>query len=123
MTAATITRPSLREILLDALEDAYWYQKGEVEDCGHCRRSLTGACTEAGHQNALALALDYEAARKQIQDSPEAISVLAGLDGAAPAAGNGGGSWSSASHSGTGSSGSTRTAPTPWFTCTCRSSA
>jgi hypothetical protein len=88
MTAAT--KASLREILLDSLEDAYWFQKGEVEDCGHCRRSVTGACADPGHQNALALAQDYEAARKQIQDSPDALSVIAGLAGAAPAAGDGG---------------------------------
>jgi hypothetical protein len=90
MTAATMAKPALREVILDALEEAYDHHRTEIEACGHCRRSLTGACADQNHQNAFALALDYEAARRQIEDSPAALAVLALKVGAAPAARDGG---------------------------------
>ena len=82
--SATLTKPTLREILLDALEDGYWYQKGEVEDCGHCRNSVTGACADPDHQNAAARAHEYDEARKQLQrnpEHPEVLAVLAATEG------------------------------------------
>ena len=83
---STLTVPSLREVLLDAIEDAYWYRKGEVEDCTACRRSPGGVCADLDHQNSLAMALEYEQARKQIEQSPgdpEVLAVFAGLSGGA----------------------------------------
>ena len=78
----TITRPALRDIILDAVEDAYWYRKGEVEGCRDCARHPAGVC--ADHQEDNALALDYEEVRKQIQgspDDPEVLAVLAAIEG------------------------------------------
>ena len=80
----TLTVPSLREVLLDALDDGYWYRKGEVEDCAACRKAPAGVCADLDHQNSLAMALEYEEARKQIQQSPghpEVLAVFAGLNG------------------------------------------
>lgn len=76
MTAATATKPTLLEVLLDALHDGYWYQKGEVEGCGHCRRSPGGVCADRDHQEANARALEYDAARKQIERSPGVLDRL-----------------------------------------------
>ena len=82
--AEVITRPSLREIILDALTDAFWCRKGEVEDCPACRRSPAGVCADEDHQLSLAAALFYEEARKQIEHQPgdpEVVAVLAGGTG------------------------------------------
>lgn len=76
MTEVT-TRPSLREIVLDALTDAYWYRRGEVEDCRACRKAAAGICADLDHQLSSAAALFYEEARKQIQNSPGDPEVLA----------------------------------------------
>ena len=81
---ATTTKPTLRDILLDSLEDAYWFRKGEVEDCPACRRNPAGVCADLDHQNASVLAQDYEEARKQLQrnpECPEVLAVLAGIEG------------------------------------------
>jgi hypothetical protein len=77
----TITRPSLREIVLDALTDAYWTRKREVEDCEHCRRSAAGVCPDEDHQLSTAAFLFYEEARKRIEHmpaDPEVMDVLCG---------------------------------------------
>ena len=71
MSTATILGATLREVLLDALTDGYWYQRGEVEDCGHCRRAPAGVCADPDHQAANGRALEYEAARKRLQGTPE----------------------------------------------------
>jgi hypothetical protein len=82
MSTPTLARPDLRAILLDALEDAFWFQKGEVEDCGHCRNSVTGVCADRDHQDANARAVEFENARKQLQRNPECPEVLAVLTAA-----------------------------------------
>ena len=82
MTTATITRPSLREVIADALEDAYWYRKAEIEGCRDCTRNPAGIC--ADHQKDNDLARSYEEARKQLQGSAasdEATALFAGLSG------------------------------------------
>jgi hypothetical protein len=76
---AKATGPSLRDVLIDALDDAYWFQRGEVEDCPRCRRSPAGVCPDPDHQNANARALEYEEARKQMQRTPGDPEVLAVL--------------------------------------------
>lgn len=84
MTATTEAPATLREVILDALEDAYWLHKGEVEGCSACRKQPAGICPDPDHQNANAHALDYAEARKQIQRNPgdpEVLAVLAGLNG------------------------------------------
>jgi hypothetical protein len=82
VTAETLTVPSLREVLLDGLNDAYWYRKGEVEMCACCTTHPAGVCTD--HQEDNALARSYEDARKLIEQSPghpEVLAVFAGLNG------------------------------------------
>jgi hypothetical protein len=80
MTAATLTRPAtLRETVLDALHDAYWWQRGEIDDCPVCRKSPAGVCADPDHQEANARALAYEDARNQIERTPGNPEVLAVL--------------------------------------------
>lgn len=79
MSAPTITRPDLRAVILDALDDAFWFRKGEIAGCVYCPKNPTGIC--ADHQDDNALALQYEEARKQIERSPECPEVLAVLAG------------------------------------------
>ena len=79
MSTATILGATLREVLLDALTDGYWYQRGEVEDCGHCRRAPAGVCADPDHQDALTRSLEYEEARKRLHYTPEDGEVLAAL--------------------------------------------
>ena len=87
----TAEAPALRAIVLDALHDAYWVQRVEVEECPRCRQAPAGVCADRDHQDALALALDYEAARRQIQDRPDALAAITGENiTAAAAAGDGG---------------------------------
>ena len=86
--AEVITRPSLREIILDALTDAFWCRKGEVEDCPACRRSPAGVCADEDHQLSLTAALLYEDARKQLErqpGDPEVVALL-GAEGGEEAA-------------------------------------
>jgi hypothetical protein len=81
MSTETITRPTLREIILDSLTDAYWYRKGEVEDCPACRRNPAGVCADEDHQLSAAAALFYEQARKRIESAPgdpEVLDLLCG---------------------------------------------
>ena len=77
----TITKPTLREIILDALDDAFWYRRGEIEGCVSCHRNPAGIC--ADHQADNDLASFFEEARKQIQNSPDSPEVLAVLGDAA----------------------------------------
>ena len=92
MSTATVTRPTLREVILDALDDAYWYRKGEIEDCRDCTRNPAGICGD--HEADNDLARSYEEARRQLQQSPghpEVLAVLAGTDAAAFVSGTEGG--------------------------------
>jgi hypothetical protein len=77
MAAETITPPTLREIVLDSLTDAYWYRKGEVEDCPACRRSPAGVCADEDHQLSLAASQFYEEARKRLENAPSDAEVVA----------------------------------------------
>jgi hypothetical protein len=78
VTTATTVKPSLQDIILDALNDAYWSRRANVEECRACTRSPAGVLT--CHEEDNALALSYEAARKQIEHSPAALeSILAAL--------------------------------------------
>ena len=75
---------SLREIILDGLDDAYWYRKGEIEGCVSCHRNPAGICPD--HQEDCRLAAEYEDARKLIEQSPghpEVLAVFAGPNGGA----------------------------------------
>jgi hypothetical protein len=75
MSTAIITRPTLREVVTDALDDAYWYRRGLIEGCADCPKHPAGIC--ADHQADSALARDYEDARKQIQRTPGDPEVVA----------------------------------------------
>jgi hypothetical protein len=77
MTAPAIGHPTLREIVADALVDAYWYRKGKVEDCPACRRSPAGVCADEDHQLSLAASRFYEDARKQLENAPSDAEVVA----------------------------------------------
>lgn len=80
----TLTVPSLREVLIDALDDAYWARRAEIEGCRDCTRNPAGIC--ADHQADNDAAHEYEEARKQIEQSPsdpEVLAVFAGLGGTA----------------------------------------
>ena len=84
MSTPTITRPALREVLADALDDAYWFRRGEIEGCVYCPKNPAGIC--ADHQDDNIRALEYEEARKQIErnpECPEVLAVLADLSGGA----------------------------------------
>ena len=85
MTAGTTAPASLREVILDSLEDAYWYRKGEIEGCVTCHRNPAGIC--ADHQADNDAVYEYEQARKHLQQSPgspEVLAVLAGTEGRQP---------------------------------------
>jgi hypothetical protein len=80
--AKTVTRPSLREVLIDALDIAYWTQRDGIEGCRDCTRNPAGIC--ADHQADNEAAAEFENARKLIEQSPghpEVLAVLAGLNG------------------------------------------
>jgi hypothetical protein len=84
MTAETLTVPSLRAVLIDALDVAYWAQRAVIEGCRDCTRNPAGIC--ADHQADNAAAAEFENARKLIEQSPghpEVLAVLAGLNGGA----------------------------------------
>jgi hypothetical protein len=79
-----MTAPTLREIVLDSLVDAYWYRKGEVEDCPACRRSPAGVCADEDHQLSLAASRFYEEARKLLErqpGDPEVVALLGAEEG------------------------------------------
>jgi hypothetical protein len=77
MSTPVITKPDLRAVLLDALEDAYWGHRAEIESCRDCRRNPAGICPD--HQADNDAAFDYDEARKQLQRTPECPEVLAVL--------------------------------------------
>ena len=82
MSTPVIARPTLREVILDSLNDAYWSRRANVEECRACARQPAGICPD--HQEDNALAREYEEARKQIERSPgdaEVLAVFAGLSG------------------------------------------
>ena len=78
---ATISKPTLREVLLDALEDAYWLRRGQIAGCRDCARVPAGVC--ADHQADNDAAFEYDEARKQLQRTPGHPEVLAVLGDAA----------------------------------------
>ena len=77
MSIQVITRPSLREVVIDALDFTYWHHRGEIGDCADCAKQPAGVCID--HQDDLNRAAECEEARKQIQRSPESPEVLAVL--------------------------------------------
>ena len=77
MTAAAGTAPTLREIVLDALDVAYWSAKAETGGCRDCLRQPTGICRD--HETDNAAAAEFDAARKQIEQQPDGPEVLAVL--------------------------------------------
>lgn len=82
MSTATTARPSLRDIILDALDDAYWAHRAEIEGCRDCARNPAGIC--ADHQDDNTAACDYEQARKHLQQAPgdpEVVAVSCGIEG------------------------------------------
>jgi radical SAM protein with 4Fe4S-binding SPASM domain len=77
VTAATETRPTLREVVLDSLHDAFYARLSSVEECRSCavQPAGFGPC----HQEDAERAQEYDEARKQIErtpDSPEVLAVL-----------------------------------------------
>ena len=78
MSIPVITRPSLLEVVLDALTDAYYARRAEIEGCRDCTRTPAGIC--ADHEADNALAFSYEEARKQIEHASDR-EVLALLNG------------------------------------------
>ena len=92
MSTPVITRPTLREVMADALEDAFWARRAEIEGCTHCTRNPTGICGD--HQEDNNRAREYEDARKQLErnpEHPEVLAVLAGIEAAALVSGTEGG--------------------------------
>jgi hypothetical protein len=88
MSIATEAGPTLREVILDSLHDAYWARQSNIEECPACAKQPAGVC--ACHQEDNDLSRQYEDARKQIEGSlagPETAAELAGLF---PAAAEGG---------------------------------
>ena len=81
MSTATETAPAdLRQIILDAIDTAFWHHQGEIEMCRDCTRNPAGIC--AGHWEDADRAREYTEARKQIENSPgdaEVVAVFAGL--------------------------------------------
>lgn len=75
MSTETRTAPTLRDIILDAIEDAFWYRRAQVEDCGACSRNPAGICGD--HQADNDLGALYEDARKHLQRSPGSPEVAA----------------------------------------------
>lgn len=76
----TEARPTLREILLDSLSDAYWARQSNIEECRSCAKQPAGVCPD--HQADSDLSRDYEDARKQIEGSlamPEWADEIARL--------------------------------------------
>jgi hypothetical protein len=78
MSAPALTGPSLREIILDALTDAWYARRAEIEGCRDCARNPAGICGD--HQADNDAACEFEQARKQIEHSPSDPEVL-GLAG------------------------------------------
>jgi hypothetical protein len=92
MSTATETRPSLRAVILDALDDAYYARRYAIEDCRDCTRNPAGVCGD--HQADNDLARDYEEARKQLERSPgdpDVLAVFCGTEAAAMVRGQNGG--------------------------------
>jgi hypothetical protein len=84
MTTATSTRPSLREIVLDALNDAYYSRRANVEECRACTRQPAGVCPD--HLDDSDLSRAYEDARRQIEgsiagDAGEIASLIPAAEG------------------------------------------
>jgi hypothetical protein len=77
MSTATITGPSLLEVLLDSLNDAYYYRRDRIEGCRDCTRNPAGVCPD--HQEDNDLVWHYEQARKRIEHSPGDPELLAAL--------------------------------------------
>lgn len=75
MTAATIARPSLRAVILDGLEDAFYARRAVIEGCGDCARNAAGICGD--HQADNDAAFEYDEARKQLERNPGHPDVLA----------------------------------------------
>jgi hypothetical protein len=73
--AATMTRPTLRETVLDALSDGYWTRRANIEECPVCTRHPAGVCAE--HMEDSALAQAYEEARKRLENAPGDAEVVA----------------------------------------------
>jgi len=78
---STITRPSLREVILDALDDAYWLRRGQIAGCRDCANVPAGVCRD--HEADNDAAAEFDDARKQIERTPGHPDVLAVLGGAA----------------------------------------
>ena len=77
-----VTRPSLCEVLIDALDIAYWTQRERIEECATCARNPAGVAP--CHREDSDAAFEYEDARKLIEQSPghpEVLAVFAGLNG------------------------------------------
>ena len=77
--SATLTKPSLQDVLLDALSDAIGLRKEEPESCYDCRRSPVDHCLD--HERDYALARDYEEAERRIRAAADDADVLALLNG------------------------------------------
>ena len=65
--SAIATKATLRQILLDALSDAYDYRTADIEGCAACKRQPANICGD--HQADNDAALEYEQARKLIEGS------------------------------------------------------
>lgn len=79
----TATRPSLREVILDALLDAWYARRAEIEGCRDCARNPAGICGD--HQSDNDAAWFYDDARKQLERTPgdpAALALLGTITGA-----------------------------------------
>ena len=62
--SATLTKPSLLEVVNDALNDAYWSRRANVEECLTCAKNPAGVST--CHEEDWHYVCEYEEARKRI---------------------------------------------------------
>jgi hypothetical protein len=74
VSTPTLAKPSLREVVVDALNDAYWSRRANVEECRACAKQPTGFAV--CHEEDARLAAEYEQARKQIEGAPGDPEVL-----------------------------------------------
>jgi hypothetical protein len=74
MSTPALTKPSLREVVLDNLTYAYYARLAEIQGCRGCGRNPAGVCRD--HQEDNDAAFECEQARKQIESAPSDPAVL-----------------------------------------------
>jgi hypothetical protein len=81
-TTVTRTPASLRDVILDALSDAFYSRRANVEECRDCTRNPGGVCP--AHEKDSGLARAYEEAQRAIRNTggDGGVLRLLGIGGA-----------------------------------------